>query len=109
MALDPLFDYIRVEADLPFIVFEGSPLFEVSTSVPDLDVVVVDGAVELFGGLPGQVDTPRPQHCQVGDLWGAGTYRHSTSECRTCNIQTYHLMYKFKIQRHKKSYIKVSL
>lgn len=53
MALDPLFDYIRVEADLPLIVFEGSPLFEVSTGVPDLDVVVVDGAVELFGGLPG--------------------------------------------------------
>lgn len=80
MAIDPaVFDYIRVEADLPFVVFEGSPLFEVSTGVPDLNVVVVDGPVELFGGLPGQVDTPRPQHRQVGDLWGAGTYRHSTS------------------------------
>lgn len=79
MAFDLVFVYIRVHADLPFVVFEGSPLLEVSTGVPNLDVVVVDGTVEVFGGLPSQVDTPRPQLRQVGDLWGAGTYRHSTS------------------------------
>lgn len=79
MTFDPVFVYVRVEADLPFVVFESSPLFEVSTGVPDLDVVVVDCPVELFGGLPRQVDTPRPQHRQVGDLWGTGTYRYTMS------------------------------
>ena len=71
------------DTDLSLVVLQGSPLLQTRGRVLDLDVVVVDGAVELLGGLPRQVDTAGAQHRQVGDFWGAGSYIYPTQSTLT--------------------------